>query len=142
MTDAVVQKIIARNGEREFIDSSYEEYVDFLNDTDPLRFEDEDIISIKFVFKYGIYEEESSWFVNPYLMGKYNADESVEEKKFVFEEFSLVGSEFIPEILLLPVTDRYDVFDEFYEFYNSVLGEGLSEQEKYERFITYLENLK
>ncbi|MBQ8042693.1 MAG: hypothetical protein IJ272_00890 [Clostridia bacterium] len=68
MFDQVVKKIVARDGERELIDSSSEEMQRFIVDRQRPDFDDESILCVKFLQSDSDsmeFAEESSWFINP-----------------------------------------------------------------------------
>lgn len=68
MYTTIVKKMIARNGEREIVDSSPEEKHQFIVERQRPDFDDESILCIKFLdsdTESMEFAEESSWFVNP-----------------------------------------------------------------------------
>lgn len=146
MFDAVIQKIIARYGEREVVDSSAEEMQQFIVEGIRPDFDDRDVLCVSFLISEDTEEFESSpWFINPIVVEgspifNYIADG---DSQFYFPEhvafqqtddesmefFSIFGysykesygptmaSEFLPELLILQQQYPYKNIFQTYEIW-------------------------
>ena len=92
MYSTIVKKLIARNGERELVDSSLEEKQQFIVDRKRPDFEDDEILCIKFLDADSESmegAEESSWFINPIYVERFtmfNHVQNVGENIFITDE--------------------------------------------------------
>lgn len=164
-TNLKVRKVIAKDDERIFIESSMEEVENFIVQRIREEFNDKSILCIKFEFSYFENFEESestSWFINPYYVKDLSSliededgrliafldnnsdelDESIHEVFLYPDSYgSKISTEFIPEMLL---TDKFSedsrFLDKYYEFYNQNLDKNLSEKEFIDNFFKFLEN--
>ena len=131
--ETVIKKIIAKDCEREIIDSSIEEMERFEIEPNIEEFKDKNILCIKFVISDSEdFEnaEETNWYINPYYI-----DTEIDS---VIPQMS---SEFIPELLLLHLSKNC-IFEEYWNFYKYLLYnnlDALPDEEKYKRFIEWLE---
>lgn len=74
MYGTIVKKLIARNGERELVDSSPEEQQQFIVDRKRPDFKDDSVLCIKFLVAGSESmeaAEESSWFINPIYVERF-----------------------------------------------------------------------
>ena len=152
--ESVVQKIVARNGEREVVESSVDEMREFIAKEHAKVFKDEYIIAVKFLISEdGTTENsiETSWFVNPIyadhipeLEDPNMACYSVWLSDFAGDEWDcpILASEFLPELLLI-IRDytSISILDKYSEFRNNLLLTGLEDiddNKKYELFMHWL----
>lgn len=162
--DDFVRKVIAKDCEREYVNSSLEEMEEFIVRRMRNDFADKDIICIK--FEQASLEDFSdaqstSWFINPYYVknissliedenGKLIAffdDDSDELDESIHEAFLYpdaygpkMSSEFIPEILLIDAFNKNSRFlAKYYEFYDKNIDKNLSEKEFVDKFFRFLE---
>lgn len=163
--DDFVRKVIARDCEREYVNSSIEEMEEFIVRRMRNDFADKNIICIKF-------EEASSedfsdaqstsWFINPYYVTDISSliedengrliaffdDDSDELDESIHEAFLYpdaygpkMSSEFIPEMFLTDAFYEDSRFlEKYYEFYNQNLDKNLSEKEFVDNFFKFLED--
>lgn len=151
--ERIVKKIIARDGERERIDSSPEEMNDFIVNGMRDEFRDEKILCIKFIVDASedmADAESTSWFINPVYTESPSeqrgdgSDNDIDTgiQTYIPEWWNSYGpcmaSEFLPELLLLKIPD---VFRDYQAFHLELLCKGLTDlpdEEKYEKFIESL----
>ena len=131
--EPVIKKIIAKDCEREIVDSSIEEMHNFSVNSCVDEFNDTSILCIKFVSKDSEdsdISDETNWYINPYYI-EAEIDSAIPQ----------MSSEFIPELLLLHLA-KGCVFEEYWDFYKYLLYnnlDGLPDEEKHKRFIEWLE---
>lgn len=139
MLESSVKKVIAKDGERLIVDSSYEEFSSFILGERRPDFADERIICVKFLKFYGEDDEnpeESDWYINPY----YCTDEYGNSNCLMYESAygPKMDSEFVPEILLVDHTNVIEVIKRYDTFNTILMIEGktnLSDEVKYTLFL-------
>lgn len=158
-----VRKVIAKDGEREYVDSNAVEMEEFIVRRMRDEFKDKSIICIKFEVSYSEDFEESqstSWFINPYYMRDISSLIETENEVLIafFENNSETSENSIQEIFLYP--DAYgpkidseilpeliltNLFWEdtsflgnYYDFRYHHPIENMTEQEYLEKFFEYL----
>ena len=139
MLETSVKKVIAKDGERIVVDSSYEEFSDFILGERRPDFTDDRIICIKFLRFYGEYDEtpeESDWYINPY----YCTDENGNSDCLMYESAygPKMDSNFLPEILLIDQANILEVIKRYDTFNTILMIEGqtnLSDEVKYSMFL-------
>ena len=137
MFNATIKKMIARDGgERELFDSSYEEMQNFIAKEIRPEFDDCYILAVKFLSstdKDMENAEETSWYLNPIYVK--------DHPEFLGLR---MASELLPELLLIkPSSPSDDAFDLYEAFYIELMANGtasISDEEKYDKFVDYLEN--
>lgn len=157
MYSSFVKKVIARDGEREIVDSSPEEMLAFIVNRLRPDFSDHNILCVKFLmgFTDNVSEaEETSWFINPLYLDdeNYHTYERNQSGKLIsfipyYDSYApKMASEFIPEILLMHIDDKvHSIFDYYEKFHISLMQERathISDEEKYELFVKFLEENK
>ncbi len=133
MFEQKVQKLIARDGEREIVESSQEEMQRFIVEEIRPEFKDSRVLCVKFLQEVSDDEpEESPWFINPALC---NSVEGLFDSTYAYGP--CMDSSFVPEILLIPFIGPNDVLRKFASF-NQILQleqeTDLTDEEKLERF--------
>ena len=136
MTNLLFKKVIAKDGERELIDSSYEEMTEFISGQCRQDFMHSDVICIKFLisdnqdFKDA---EETCWYINPEFCKKLSlsgesANDCAEEASypdyiFVTTENNAVKmpSNMLPELILMFVPDHEESIFETYSLFEAEL---------------------
>ncbi len=156
MFDSIIKKVVARNREREIVESSYEEMQQFILTPIQPDFDDETIIAVKFLVCSDESlddADETSWFINPIYtpqLPELNFYEIEEElyveptKYFDSRYFSSIhpklASEFLPELILIaPSYPMISVFQEYQTFRNELILTGLLEKDESERFDMFIE---
>lgn len=153
-----VRKVIAKEGKREYVNSSFEEMEEFIVKRRREDFKSKDIICIK--FEEASSEDfddvqSSSWFINPYYVKNISSLIEDENEKliasFVDDENNIetfmypdaygpkMASEFLPELLLTDAFWQDNRFSEKYaEFYNKNMTSQLSDQDFLNSFFEFL----
>lgn len=134
MTNEIIKKVLARDGEREIVDSSPEEMHKFVVEGIRPEFDDEKIICVKFI-QPTCEEDESPWYINPQI-----CHDSEDASCSFIDSYAYgpkMDSEFIPEILLLfhdttTVIKKYACFNKCLLITNEF---DISEEEKLKKFI-------
>lgn len=140
MFDYLIKKVIAKDGERDVVESSQEEMHQFIVERIRPEFNDPHVLCVKFLYCFCEEDddpEESAWFINPeycpdYLNGCYSA------------YGPKMDSEFLPELLIMDIPDT-NVFKKFASFHTTLLIEGLnklSEEERLNLFISRLPHIE
>lgn len=144
MTNLLFKKIIAKDGERELIDSSYEEMTEFISGMSRQDFMNSDVICIKFLisdnqdFKDA---EETCWYINPEFCSKLSLYEEGEGKDldipvencypdyiFVTTENDAIKmpSNMLPELILMYIPGKEEsIFEKYVLFEAELMRENL-----------------
>lgn len=151
MTSSYV-KVIARESERELVESCVEEFHAFVVEGKRPDFDDKTVICVRFIIcDYSDLElaEGTSWFINPiYLKDKYELRQAIADNSDLryCDYLDKMASEFLPELLLLPerVKDR-SIFELYENFYHALMMEDetdLPDDIKFERFLNFIEEFE
>lgn len=158
MFQAIIKKVIARMGEREVIDCSFEEMQDFVIYNHRPEFLDEHVLCVKFILSLDETmedTEETCWYVNPvYFQSSLQIKNEFIEDETSFDHFPnpyesrreplevKIASEFLPELLLLmPEHPEISILEKYSQFRNNVLfsdSEEASDEKLYELFVQWL----
>jgi len=159
MTDLLIKKVIAREGEREIIDSSYKEMTQFIAGTSRPEFSRSDVICIKFLFcdSEDLKDaEETCWYINPIFCEKLasireHTDDSsfdTEESEVYYPDYIFVTTEndaikmpsnMLPELILMYVAGQdKSIFEQYSLFEAELMRQNLlyaPDTQKYELFL-------
>lgn len=139
MLDQFVQKVIARDGEREIVPSSTEEMHRFIVEGIRPEFEDEKVLCIKFLQSCCEDDEdpeESPWYINPQICCDAQGNSNMFDGYYAYGP--KMDSSFVPEILLIGFPNTHIVLEKYDRFNTKLLISGeshLSDKEKLDRFI-------
>lgn len=166
MTNLLIKKVIAKEGEREIVDSSYEEMNRFITNISRPDFSKSDVLCIKFLTSDNEDlkdAEETCWYINPEyserlrlirINDEKDAEDSVygtEETEVFYPDYIFITDEnnsiqmpsnLLPELLLMFVPDHEEsIFDTYVLFEAELIQNGLidaSDKQKYELFVQSL----
>jgi len=139
MVELFVQKMIARDGEREIVPSSTEEMHRFIVEGLRPEFDDPRVICVKFLqscCEDDEEKEETPWYINPRMCRDENGNSNMFDT--IYGYGPKMDPTFIPELLLLNFPNTHIVLEKFDRFNTRLMIAGesnLSDQEKYERFV-------
>lgn len=139
MLDLCVQKMIARDGEREILPSSTEEMHKFIVEGIRPEFDDVDVICVKFLqscCEEDVEKEETVWYINPRFCKDEFGHSSIFDSNYGYGP--KMDPTFIPELLLIDIPNTDKVLEKFGRFYTNLVIDGetqLSDKEKYNRFL-------
>ena len=162
MTDLLIKKVIATDGERKIVDSSLQEKSSFISGASRPDFVRSDVLCVKFLISDSedfTDAEETCWYINPdlkerLLLPQDSITQAAEDLNFkdVFpvyisakvENGSLeMPSNILPELLLMYISNKDEkVFDKYVEFESELIRNNQiyeSDSVKYELFIKSLE---
>lgn len=140
--EQIINKIIARNGEREVVKSSAEEMHNFIVENIRPEFYDPAVLCVKFtenICEDEESEDASSWFINPI----YNYDDRADS--FISAYGPKMAGSFLPEILLIDNGDDMNTILRKYNAFHKIAlfdGEIIPEEEKFDRFMAMYDELE
>ena len=137
-----VKKLVAFFEEREEVESSQEEFNNFLEGIRP-DFKDPAILGIKFVFSnFENFDEaeESSWFLSPYYIEQVCTEESSIDFDLEVSYGPKLAAEIPPEILSYSFKNRgaLEAYEEFYLHCLKNNKLNLPIREKLKQFVEYV----
>ena len=151
----MIQKIMARMGEREVIEISFDEMQNFIENGVRPDFYDATVVAVKFIVSDGDEDSETSWYVNPEYqqdsldfyrdeMAEHSdeGDEGLEELYEVSECHDIkLAPEFLPELLLLFAEyPGVDILDHYSEFRLYQDRDDISDAQMVEEFINWMKD--
>ena len=140
MSNSIIKKVIARDGEREILVSDVEEMHNFIVEGIRPEFNDNDVICVKFLQTYDEADEPEGtvWYINPYYCTNCQGEANMLHSTIDRAYGPFMDSSFVPEIILVN-NDEVDVVLKKYAAFNGVLDylglENASDEEKLSCFI-------
>lgn len=133
MTIENVFKVVALEGERKTVESSYKEMERFIEGYRP-DFKDRNVLCVKFLTSETDSiegAEETKWYINPDYIPDYS-------------QIECMDSDFLPEIILIHrFPDERCIFQEYEDFNKYLMKKdlnNLTDQEKFELFVEFIRN--
>jgi len=147
MFNQFIQKVIARDGEREIVKCDTEEMHRFVVEGIRPEFNDDRVICVKFLQSCCESEEpeETVWYINPYYCTNCQGEGNMFQESLGRAYGPFMGSSFIPEIILVNIDEIEVVLKKYATFNNCLAYLGLadaSDEEKLQRFVKEYNNIE